>query len=70
MRNDVKELYVRYKSFILFLMARVLKGALEASLPSKTLFLITAKISRRTLKLKVVDGTAWLQHIETTTRAV
>ena len=70
MHNDVEEPHVRYKSFMLFFMARVLKGALEASLPSDTLFLMTAKISRRALKLGSVDGTAWLQHVETTMGAV
>ena len=70
MRNDVEEPHVRYKSFMLFFMAHVLEGALEASLPSDTLFVMTAKISRRALKLEAVDGTAWLQHVETTTGAV
>lgn len=70
MRNDDEELHVRYKSFMLFFMTHVLEGALEASLPSDTLFLMTAKISRRALKLGVVDETAWLQYVETTIRAV
>ena len=51
---------------MLFFMTHVLKGALEASLPSETLFLMTAKISRRALKLGAVNGTAWLQYVETT----
>ena len=70
MLNDVEEPHVRYKSFMLFFMAHVLEGALEASLPSDTLFLMTAKICRRALKLGTVDGMAWLQHVETTTSAV
>lgn len=70
MRNDVEEPHVRYKSFMLFSMAHVLEGALDASLPSGTLFLMTAKISRRALKLEAADATAWMQQVETTTGAV
>jgi len=69
-RNEVEEPHVRYKSFMLFFMAHVLQGALGASLPSDALFLMTAKISRRALKLGAVDGTAWLEHVETTIGAV
>ena len=65
MRNGFEEPHVRYKSFMLFFMARILDGALEASLPSDTLFMMTAKISRRALKSGAVDGTAWLQHVTT-----
>ncbi|KAL9026751.1 MAG: hypothetical protein Q9196_004632, partial [Gyalolechia fulgens] len=64
MRNDDKEPHVRYKSFMLFFMSHVLQDALEASLPRDTLFLMTAKISCRALKLGAVDGTAWLQCVE------
>ena len=70
MRNNNKEPHVRYKSFMLFFITHVLEGALKAFLPSNTLFLMTAKISRRALKLKAADGTAWLQYVETTMRAV
>lgn len=69
MRNEVEEPHVRYKSFMLFFMAHVLEHALEASLPSDTLFMMTAKISRRPLKLGAVHGTAWLQHVATTMEA-
>ena len=66
MRNDEKEeQHVRYKSFMLFFMAHVLQGALNASLPSDLLFIMTAKISRRGLKLGAVERTAWLQQVET-----
>jgi hypothetical protein len=58
MRIEVEKPHVRYKSFMLFFMSHVLKRALEASLPSDTLFMMTAKISRRVLKLGAVDGTA------------
>lgn len=70
MRNEFEEPHVRYKSFMLFFMAHVLEGALEASLPSDTLFMMTAKVSRRALKFGAVDGTAWLQHVATTMGAI
>ena len=54
---------------MLFFMAHVLEHALEGSLPSDTLFMMTVKISRRALKLGTVDGTAWLQDVATTTGA-
>jgi len=66
MHNEVEEPHVRYKSFILFFMAHVLERALKASLESDTVFMMTAKISRRALKLGAVDGTAWLQYVATT----
>ena len=69
MQNQVKEPHVRYKSFMLFFMAKVLGGALKACLPSDTIFLMTAKIIRRALKLGVVDGTGWLQYVATMTGA-
>lgn len=62
--KDEELSHVRYKSFMLFFMARVLEGALKASLPSDTLFFMTAKISRRVLKLERADETAWLEYAE------
>ena len=70
MCNEVEEPHVQYKSFMLFFKAHVLKGALEASLPSDMLSMMTAKISRRALKLRAVDGMAWLPYVATTTGAV
>jgi len=70
MRKDDEEPHVRYKSFMLFFLTHVLEGALKASLPSDVLFAMTAKISRRALKLGAVDGTPWLQYVETTMGAV
>ena len=69
MQDQVEEPHVRYKSFMLFLMTQVLEGALKAGLPSDTIFLMTAKIIRRALKLGAVDGTGWLQYVATTTGA-
>jgi len=70
MRDDDEEPHRRYKSFMIFFMTHVLGGALEASLPSDTLFLMTAKISRRALKFGAEDGTAWLQYVQATIEAV
>ena len=69
MQNQVEEPHVRYKSFMLFFMAQILKGALKASMSSDTIFLMIAKIIRRALKLEAMDGTAWLQYVATTARA-
>jgi len=70
MRDDKEEPHWLYKSFMIFFMTHVLGGALEASLPSDTLCIMTAKISRRVLKLGAEDGTAWLQYVQTTIKAV
>ena len=67
MQNQVEEPHVRYKSFMLFFMTQILRSALKACLSSDTIFLMTAKITRRALKLGVVDATAWLQYVATTT---
>lgn len=66
MRNDMEEPHMRYKSFMLFFMAYLLDGALKASLPSDTLFIMTAKISRRALKIGAMDPSACLQYVTTT----
>lgn len=62
--ND--EPHRRYKSFMLFFITQVLEDALGASLSSDTLFLMTAKISRRALKFGAVDETTCLQYVEMT----
>lgn len=62
--KDKEQHHVRYKSFMLFFMANVLEGALKACLPSDTLFFMTAKVSRRALKLERADQTAWLEYAE------
>lgn len=48
----------RCKSFMIFLMAGVLKHRLSTPLPSGKLFIMAAKIARRTLKLGNLDETA------------
>lgn len=55
---------------MLFFMTHILDGALEASLPSDTLFMMTAKISRRALKFGAIDRAALLQHGATVIEAV
>jgi len=70
LRDNDEEPHMLYKSFMLFFMAHILESALKASLPSDVLFIMTAKISRRALKLGAVDGTAWLEYVETVMGAV
>jgi len=70
LRSDDEDAHVRYKSFMLVFMTHLLKGAFGASLPSDVLFVMTAKISRRALKLGAVDGNPWLEYVETTLGAV
>ncbi|KIN03189.1 hypothetical protein OIDMADRAFT_91014, partial [Oidiodendron maius Zn] len=43
--------HTHYKSFMIFLMARVLQQSLDTSISSELLFVMSAKISRRLLKL-------------------
>lgn len=68
--KDKGQQHVRYKSFMLFFMAHVLDGAREVSLPSDLLFVMTAKISRRALKLERADETGWLKYAERITGLV
>ncbi len=54
----------RYKFFMVFFMALLAESALRESLPSELLFVMTAKIARRVLKLgTAVAKTQWLQHV-------
>ncbi len=55
MRKDDEESHMQYKSFILFFLTHVLKDVLKASLSSDVLFVMTAEISRRALKLEAVN---------------
>lgn len=65
--KDKEPSHERYKSFMLFFMAHILDSALKASLPSDVLLFMTAKISRRALKLERADATAWLKYAESIT---
>ena len=55
---------LNYKFFMVFFMANVLESALEASLPTEKLFIMTAKISRRVLKLGALHDNTWLEYVE------
>jgi hypothetical protein len=52
----------RYKSFMIFFMARLLERALQTPSPSDILFVMAAKISRRVLKLNIGDELPWMQY--------
>lgn len=70
-RHEAEGSHMRYKSFMLFFLAYVLNEGLEAALPSDTLFTMTAKISRRALKLgRAADRHSWLKYVETVMKAV
>lgn len=68
--QNEKNPHRRYKSLILVFLAYVLESAQKAILPSDTLFIMTAKISRRMLKLELVDSNAWTNYIEKVTGTV
>ena len=61
---------LKYKSFMIFFMSRVLGDALKQSIRSDFLFAMTAKIGRRALKLGLAEQTPWLRYVETTVKAV
>jgi hypothetical protein len=52
-----------YKSFMIFLMARILQQSLNTSISSDLLFVMCAKISRRLLKLGLGNGIPWIKGI-------
>ena len=55
---------------MIFFMARVLKHVLTTSLPSDTLFIMAAKITRRILKLGAFNETApWVLQVYSTVNA-
>ncbi|MCJ1386871.1 hypothetical protein MMC17_009999 [Xylographa soralifera] len=64
MCSETQEIHLQYKSFMLFFMTRILDNALKASVSSDILFCMTAKISRRALKLRLVDKTSWWLRVE------
>ena len=49
-----------YKQFMVFFHAHVLQAAIENSLPSDLLWIMSAKLSRRLVKLAPSDDTTWL----------
>ena len=64
MCGETEEIHHRYKSFMLFFTAQILRSCLAAFVPSDVLFCITAKISRRALKIRAVDKTSWWLCVE------
>ena len=60
----------RYKTMMLVFLTYVLETAWRANLPSDILFIMTAKISRRMLKLEQADSNAWTNYIEKVTVTV
>ncbi|KAI9679782.1 MAG: hypothetical protein M1817_004796 [Caeruleum heppii] len=69
-RKDEDQSHRSYKSFMLYFAGHLLEAALRAAMASDILFVLMAKISRRTLKLNPADGTAWLASVEKTMIAV
>jgi hypothetical protein len=67
--TDADGLHKWYKSFMIFFMAHILQRAREAALPSDLLFVMAAKISRRTLKLATTDEPPWMQQVRRTIEA-
>ena len=57
-----------YKSFMVFFMAQILEHAVKQCFPSDIIFMISAKISRRTLKLDVRETSNWLSYVEKVVR--
>lgn len=70
MRKDDKVPHLRYKLSMTFFMVEILRRALATSLPSDILFTMTAKITRRALKLGFEAQTVGLQNMHTTIQAV
>lgn len=70
LRPKDKDPHRQYKSLVLFFLAYVLESARKVPLPSDMFFIMTAKISRRMLKLEMTDGNTWMDYIEKVTEAV
>ncbi|KAF3484464.1 uncharacterized protein GIQ15_03788 [Arthroderma uncinatum] len=51
-----------YKSFMIFFMTHLLESAHASSFPDDLLFIMTAKISRRVLKLDVPKESSWFYY--------
>lgn len=62
--------HFRYKSFMIFFMTRLLERARECALPDELLFMMTAKITRRALKLEGMGESEWLDYTMSTVRSV
>jgi hypothetical protein len=54
----------RYKSFMVFFMGQILRDAIKLQFPSDVIFVTSAKISRRVLKLNAGGNSASLDVVE------
>ena len=70
LRHNDENPHKRYKSLMLFFLAYILESAQEVSLPSDMFYIMTAKISRRMLKLETTDSNTWIEYIEKVTWTV
>ena len=62
--------HLKYKSFMVFFMTRILEDALQQSCANDLLFAMSAKIARRVLKLNVADQVPGLEYVESTIKKV
>ena len=62
--------HIHYKSFMIFFMARILERSLHSSVASDLLFVMSAKISRRLLKLDLGNDTRWIRGVHSVLEAV
>jgi hypothetical protein len=60
-----EQVHTQYKFFMVLFMAQILDRARKAFFPSDLLFIMTAKISRRMIKLgNSANDMPWLSHVE------
>ncbi|KAK0127299.1 hypothetical protein ONS96_006849 [Cadophora gregata f. sp. sojae] len=63
-KDGDRTIHIRYKMFMVLLLTRVLDLAVKDDFPGETLFIMTAKIGRRMLKLgQLVDQMPWLHAV-------
>ncbi|KAI9818941.1 MAG: hypothetical protein M1832_004109 [Thelocarpon impressellum] len=66
--DEIERGHAPYKSFMLFLMARILNYALDEAFPTDVLFVMAAKITQRTLKVDPADDMPARDYIESSVR--
>lgn len=62
--QDESPVDFEYKSFMLFFMSEVLRKSLHESLPSHLIFVMTAKISCRAMKLNPSVERSWMTRVQ------
>ena len=62
--------HFQYKSFMIFFMARVLERAKAYSFPDELMFIMSAKITRRVVKLEGLGESEWLEYTTSMVRSV